>query len=137
DALEQAVRDFARRNGMAIEVTVGDELLSANFPMIHAVGRASAQPPRLVDLTWGDESHPKVTLVGKGVTFDTGGLDIKTAAGMLMMKKDMGGAANVLSLAHTIVSAGLPVRLRVLLPIVENAISGSAFRPGDVLRSRA
>lgn len=137
DALEQAVRDFARRNGMAIAVTVGEDLLSANFPMIHAVGRASAQAPRLADLTWGDESHPKVTLVGKGVTFDTGGLDIKSAAGMLMMKKDMGGAANVLGLAHTIVSAGLPVRLRVLLPIVENAIAGGAFRPGDVLRSRA
>src|SRR5690606_2187470 len=137
DALEQAVRDFARRNGMAIAVTVGDDLLSANFPLIHAVGRASAQAPRLADLAWGDDAHPKVTLVGKGVTFDTGGLDIKSAAGMLMMKKDMGGAANVLGLAHTIVSAGLPVRLRVLLPIVENSIAGGAFRPGDVLRSRA
>jgi leucyl aminopeptidase len=104
--------------------------------MIHAVGRASAQAPRLLDLTWGDESHPKVTLVGKGVTFDTGGLDIKSAAGMLMMKKDMGGAANILGLAHAVVSAKLPVRLRVLLPVVENAISGNAFRPGDVLHSR-
>ncbi|NGP17261.1 leucyl aminopeptidase family protein [Devosia aurantiaca] len=137
DALEKAARDFARRNGMTVHVTVGDDLLSANFPMIHAVGRASAQAPRLIDLTWGDPSHPKVTLVGKGVTFDTGGLDIKPAAGMLMMKKDMGGAANILGLAHTIVSANLPVRLRVLLPVVENAIAGSAFRPGDILRSRA
>jgi leucyl aminopeptidase len=104
--------------------------------MIHAVGRASAEPPRLLDLSWGDESHPRVTLVGKGVCFDTGGLDIKTAAGMLMMKKDMGGAANILGLAHTIVSAKLPVRLRVLLPVVENSISSNSFRPGDVLQSR-
>ncbi|SMQ58405.1 leucyl aminopeptidase [Devosia lucknowensis] len=137
DALESAVRDFARRHGMSITVTAGDDLLSANFPMIHAVGRASAQAPRLIDLAWGNASHPKVTLVGKGVTFDTGGLDIKSAAGMLMMKKDMGGAANILGLAHTIMSASLPVRLRVLLPVVENAIAGNAFRPGDVLRSRA
>ena len=137
DALETAVRDFARRHGMNATVTMGDDLLSANFPMIHAVGRASAQAPRLIDLNWGDAAHPKVTLVGKGVTFDTGGLDIKSASGMLMMKKDMGGAANILGLAHTIMSANLPVRLRVLLPVVENAIAGNAFRPGDVLRSRA
>ena len=137
DALEAAVRDFARRHGMSVSVTLGDDLLSGNFPMIHAVGRASAQAPRLIDLAWGDASHPKVTLVGKGVTFDTGGLDIKTAAGMLTMKKDMGGAANVMGLAHTIMSANLPVRLRVLLPVVENSIAGNAFRPGDVLRSRA
>ncbi len=137
DALEQAAHDFARRNGMDVRVIAGDELLSANFPMIHAVGRASVQAPRLIDLNWGDADHPKVTLVGKGVTFDTGGLDIKSAAGMLMMKKDMGGAANVLGLAHAIVSAELPVRLRVLLPVVENAIAGASFRPGDVLRSRA
>lgn len=137
DALENAARDFARRNGMDIRVTAGDDLLNANFPMIHAVGRASAQAPRLIDLSWGKEEHPKVTLVGKGVTFDTGGLDIKSASGMLLMKKDMGGAANIMGLAHAIVSAKLPVRLRVLLPVVENAIAGSAFRPGDVLRSRA
>ncbi len=137
NALEQAAHDFARRNGMDIRVTAGDDLLNANFPMIHAVGRASTEAPRLIDLTWGNPEHPKVTLVGKGVTFDTGGLDIKSASGMLMMKKDMGGAANVLGLAHAIVSASLPVRLRVLLPVVENAIAGAAFRPGDVLRSRA
>jgi len=101
------------------------------------VGRASAQAPRLLDLGWGEPDHPKVTLVGKGVTFDTGGLDIKSAAGMLLMKKDMGGAANVLGLAHAIIDARLPVRLRVLIPIVENAISGASFRPGDVIRSRA
>jgi leucyl aminopeptidase len=137
DAFDQVIRDFARRNGMKATAIVGDDLLGANLPLIHAVGRANAQAPRLLDLTWGDESHPKVTLVGKGVTFDTGGLDIKPPAGMLMMKKDMGGAANVLGLAHAVVNAQLPVRLRVLIPIVENSIAGNAFRPGDVIRSRA
>lgn len=136
DNLQKAVERFASERGMTFRAVVGDDLLTENFPMIHAVGRASAEAPRLLDLTWGKETDPKVTLVGKGVTFDTGGLDIKTAAGMLMMKKDMGGAANILGLAHAIVSAGLPVRLRVLLPVVENAISGNAFRPGDVLHSR-
>ncbi|GLQ11075.1 leucyl aminopeptidase [Devosia yakushimensis] len=136
DAFEQVIRDFASARGISVSAIVGDDLLAANFPMIHAVGRAAAQPPRLLDLSWGRESDPKVTLVGKGVTFDTGGLDIKTATGMLLMKKDMGGAANVLGLAHAIVSAGLAVRLRVLIPIVENAIAGDAFRPGDVLTSR-
>jgi leucyl aminopeptidase len=136
DAFEQAIRQFAADNGLSINVTSGDDLLATNFPMIHAVGRASAEAPRLVDMVWGDPAHPKVTLVGKGVTFDTGGLDIKPSSGMLLMKKDMGGAANVLGLAHAIVSAGLKVRLRVLIPIVENAISGNAFRPGDVLQSR-
>jgi leucyl aminopeptidase len=136
DALEQQAQHFARRYGTEIKVTAGDELIDAQLPMIHAVGRASAQAPRLIDLRWGQENDPRVTLVGKGVTFDTGGLDIKSAAGMLMMKKDMGGAANVLGLASAIISAGLPVRLRVLLPVVENAIAGNAFRPGDVLQSR-
>jgi leucyl aminopeptidase len=136
DALEQQAHHFARRYGADIKVIVGDELLDAQLPMIHAVGRASAQEPRLIDLRWGKDSDPRVTLVGKGVTFDTGGLDIKSAAGMLMMKKDMGGAANVLGLASAIISAQLPVRLRVLLPVVENAISGNSFRPGDVLTSR-
>ncbi|KKB76703.1 cytochrome C oxidase subunit II [Devosia soli] len=134
--LHEEVERFASERGMGFKAIVGDDLLDQNFPMIHAVGRASAEPPRLLDLSWGDESHPKVTLVGKGVCFDTGGLDIKTAAGMLMMKKDMGGAANILGLAHTIVSAELPVRLRVLLPVVENSISSNSFRPGDVLHSR-
>lgn len=137
NGLERAVRTFASSNGMKLKVTAGDDLLSANFPLIHAVGRASTEVPRLMDMSWGKSGHPKVTLVGKGVTFDTGGLDIKPAAGMLLMKKDMGGAANVLGLAHAIVSAKLPVRLRVLIPIVENAIAGAAFRPGDVIRSRA
>jgi leucyl aminopeptidase len=136
DNLQKEVERFATERGMSFRAVVGDDLLTQNFPMIHAVGRASAQAPRLLDLAWGAEGEPKVTLVGKGVTFDTGGLDIKTAAGMLMMKKDMGGAANILGLAHAIVSANLPVRLRVLLPVVENAISGNAFRPGDVLSSR-
>lgn len=136
DAFEAAIRAFADSRGMSLTATVGDDLLAANFPMIHAVGRAASQPPRLLDLSWGNPADPKVTLVGKGVTFDTGGLDIKPAAGMLLMKKDMGGAANILGLAHTIVSAGLKLRLRVLIPIVENAIAGDSFRPGDVLTSR-
>ena len=107
-----------------------------NFPMIHAVGRASVSAPRLIDMIWGPEGAPKVTLVGKGVCFDTGGLDIKPSSGMLLMKKDMGGAANVLGLASMIMAAGLKVRLRVLIPAVENSIAGNAFRPGDVLTSR-
>jgi len=134
--LEAAVRALADEHKAKLSVTVGDELLQANFPMIHAVGRASAGAPRLIDLTWGKRGAPKVTLVGKGVCFDTGGLDIKPSSNMLLMKKDMGGAANVLGLASMIMSAGLDVRLRVLIPAVENAISGNAFRPGDVLRSR-
>ncbi|MET3660599.1 leucyl aminopeptidase family protein [Aquamicrobium ahrensii] len=136
DALEQAVRGLAEKHGAAVAVTAGDDLLAANFPMIHAVGRAAAQAPRLIDLRWGREDAPRVTLVGKGVCFDTGGLDIKPASGMLLMKKDMGGAANVLGLASMIMAGGLKVRLRVLIPAVENAISANAFRPGDVLQSR-
>ena len=133
---EKAIREFASKHGAKVSSIVGDDLLKKNFPMIHAVGRASAEAPRLLDFTWGKEDAPKVTLVGKGVVFDTGGLDIKPAAGMILMKKDMGGSANVLGLAHSIMSAKLPVRLRVLIPVVENAISGSAFRPGDILPSR-
>ena len=109
---------------------------SENFPLIHAVGRAAARAPRLIDMTWGDPSHPKVTLVGKGVCFDTGGLDIKPESGMLNMKKDMGGAACMLALAHMLMDRGTKIRLRVLIPAVENAISGSAFRPRDIYRSR-
>ena len=137
DALERAIREFAEGHGAAVTAIVGDDLLAQNFPMIHAVGRASAEAPRLLDLVWGEAGDPRITLVGKGVTFDTGGLDIKSASGMLLMKKDMGGAANVLGLAHAIIAARLKVRLRVLVPVVENAISGAAFRPGDVLPSRA
>jgi len=136
DALEKEIRAFAKRHKLDVKVIAGDDLLKENFPMIHAVGRAAAEAPRLVDFSWGKAKDPKITLVGKGVTFDTGGLDIKTAAGMLLMKKDMGGAANILGLAHAIIDAGLRVRLRVLIPIVENAISGPAFRPGDILRAR-
>ncbi len=110
--------------------------LEADLPMIHAVGMGSARSPRLVDLTWGDPGHPKVTLVGKGVCFDTGGLDIKSDAGMLLMKKDMGGAAAAIGLAHMVMAAKLPVRLRLLVPAVENSISGQAFRPGDVFATR-
>jgi len=134
--LEAAARKLATRHKAKIEVTIGDDLLKANLPMIHAVGRASAVAPRLIDMSWGPKSGPKITLVGKGVCFDTGGLDIKPASGMLLMKKDMGGAANVLGLAHMIMDAKLPVRLRVLIPAVENSIAGNAFRPGDILRSR-
>jgi leucyl aminopeptidase len=134
--LEDAVRALATRHGAHVNATVGDDLLAANFPLIHAVGRAAARPPRLVDFTWGDAAHPKITLIGKGVCFDTGGLDIKPDSAMLIMKKDMGGAACVLALAHMIMDAGLPVRLRVLVPAVENSISGGAFRPLDVYRSR-
>lgn len=136
DALEQAARDLASRHGANVSTVEGDALLQQNFPMIHAVGRAGSIAPRLIDLTWGRDSDPKITLVGKGVCFDTGGLDIKPASGMLLMKKDMGGAANVLGLASIIMDAKLPVRLRVLIPAVENSIAGNAFRPSDVLQSR-
>ncbi len=135
--LATAAEDLAARHGAAIEITTGAPLADG-FPLIPPVGAAAtpARAPRLVDMTWGDPAAPKVTLVGKGVCFDTGGLDIKPSSGMRLMKKDMGGAANVLGLAHMIMDAGLPIRLRVLIPAVENAISGAAFRPGDVFRSR-
>jgi leucyl aminopeptidase len=134
--LEDAARTLATRHGASIRAVVGEDLLAENFPLIHAVGRAAARAPRLVDLTWGDPAHPKVTLVGKGVVFDTGGLDIKPESAMRIMKKDMGGAACVLALAHMAMDRGLKLRLRVLIPAVENAISGAAFRPLDVYRSR-
>ncbi len=127
---------MAGHHGAQCRVLVGEELLLENWPAVHVVGRASSRPPRLIDLTWGAADAPKVTLVGKGVCFDSGGLDIKPATGMRLMKKDMGGAAHVLGLAKMIMSANLPVRLRVLIPAVENAVSGSAFRPLDVLRTR-
>ncbi len=135
-ALEEAAAELAGANAAALTVTRGEALLSAGFPMIHAVGRAGAEAPRLIDMTWGSAAAPKITLVGKGVCFDTGGLDIKPSSGMLLMKKDMGGAANVLGLAAMIMRAALPVRLRVLIPAVENSISANSYRPGDVLRSR-
>jgi leucyl aminopeptidase len=136
DELEQTARSLCEKFGGRIAVTTGDALLTANYPMIHAVGRASVRTPRLIDFVWGDEKRPKVTLVGKGVCFDTGGLDLKNSSGMATMKKDMGGAACVLGLAQIIMAAKLPVRLRVMVPAVENSVSGSAYRPGDVLCSR-
>ena len=136
DELEKAVRTLAATHKAEMSVIKGDDLLKQNFPMIHAVGRASVGAPRLIDMIWGQEGAPKVTLVGKGVCFDTGGLDIKPSSGMLLMKKDMGGAANVLGLASMIMAAGLKVRLRVLIPAVENSVSGDAFRPLDIYRSR-
>lgn len=135
-ALEQAIRNLAQEHGAKVTAIVGDDLLVQNFPMIHAVGRASDQAPRLVDMVWGQENDPKVTLVGKGVCFDTGGLNIKPSSSMGLMKKDMGGAATVLGLAHMIMALGVRVRLRVLVPAVENSISAGAFRPQDVLTSR-
>ncbi len=136
DEIEAAVRMLASQHGADVRVITGDDLIMQNFPMIHAVGRASPRAPRLIDLTWGEAHHPKVTLVGKGVVFDTGGLNIKPDSSMLLMKKDMGGAASAIAAARMVMGAKLPVRLRLLVPAVENAISGNAFRPGDVLPSR-
>ncbi len=136
EALHAAVCELADRFGASLSAIVGDDLLAQNFPMIHAVGRASDQAPRLLDLNWGQHDHTPITLVGKGVCFDTGGLNIKPGASMGLMKKDMGGAATVLGLAHMIMALELPFRLRVLIPAVENSISAGAFRPSDVLQSR-
>jgi leucyl aminopeptidase len=134
--LETAAREIGAEHGASVKVTEGSSLLSDNFPMIHAVGRASDRPPRLIDLRWGSERAPKVTIVGKGICFDTGGLDIKPGSAMALMKKDMGGAASALTFAHLVMQAKLPLRLRVLIPAADNSIAGNAFRPGDVLRSR-
>ncbi len=136
EELALAAQALATRFGASFNCIVGDDLLRQNFPLIHAVGMASTRAPRLIDLSWGDPSHPKVTLVGKGVCFDTGGLDLKPSGGMLIMKKDMGGAANVLALAQMVMDAKLKVRLRVLIPAVENAVAGNAFRPLDIFKSR-
>jgi leucyl aminopeptidase len=134
--LAQAAKDLAAEFGASVEETVGDQLLVRNYPTIFAVGRASARAPRLVDMIWGRKEDPLVCVVGKGVCFDTGGLDIKPSSAMLLMKKDMGGAAHALGLARMVMMAGLRVRLRVLIPCVENSISGDAFRPLDVIRTR-
>jgi leucyl aminopeptidase len=134
--LEYAARALATRHGASVNAIVGDDLLQENFPLVHAVGRAADRAPRLIDIAWGDPSHPKVTLIGKGVCFDTGGLDIKPESGMLNMKKDMGGAACMLALAHMLMARGAKIRLRILIPAVENSISGAAFRPRDIYRSR-
>jgi len=136
DIEAQALR-IARHHGAAAVSIVGDELLGRNFPLIHAVGRASPRAPRLIDVLAGREGAPKVTIVGKGIAFDTGGLDIKPSSAMLLMKKDMGGAASALALAHMILATGMDVRLRLIIAAAENSISGNAFRPGDVIRSRA
>ncbi len=135
DELEMAARALAKAHAANIKVISGAKL-QKDFPLIHVVGAASNRAPRLIDFTWGNPKHPKVTLVGKGVCFDTGGLDIKPSSGMLLMKKDMGGASNVLGLAQLIMGAKLKLRLRVLIPAVENAIAGNAFRPGDVFKTR-
>lgn len=133
--LESAARKLAIDHDAEIEVTTGAALLRAGFRTIHAVGQASASPPRLIDFRWGDPAWPKVTLVGKGVCFDSGGLNLKSASNMRLMKKDMGGAAHVLGLAKLVMSRALPVRLRILVPAVENAVSANAYRPGDVIRT--
>jgi leucyl aminopeptidase len=133
--LEAAAHDLANRFGAKFSCIAGQEL-AKGFPLIHGVGMASNRAPRLIDFTWGDPADPKVTLVGKGVCFDTGGLDLKPSSGMLIMKKDMGGAANVLALAQMAMDAKLKLRLRVLIPAVENAVAGNAFRPLDIFKSR-
>ncbi len=141
--LEQVVEQMAKihggkLHGAKVRVTKG-EALEREFPMVHMVGRAAgrAHAPRMIELEWGNPAHPRLAVIGKGVCFDSGGLDIKPSSGMLLMKKDMGGAAHALTLARLVMEAGLPVRLHLLIPAVENAVSGNAFRPGDVLRSRA
>ena len=135
EELTDAARELAQRHGARFNCITGTEL-ARDFPLIHAVGMASTRAPRLIDIGWGDPAHPKVTLVGKGVCFDTGGLDLKPSSGMLIMKKDMGGAANVLALASMVMDARLKLRLRVLIPAVENAVAGNAFRPLDIFKSR-
>jgi len=135
EELAAAAQALANEFGASFACTIGEDL-ETNFPLIHAVGMASSRAPRLIDIGWGDPTHPKVTLVGKGVCFDTGGLDLKPSSGMLIMKKDMGGAANVLALARMVMDAKLKVRLRVLIPAVENAVAGNAFRPLDIFTSR-
>jgi len=136
EELANSAMELAKKHKAKCRIIKGDKLLSKNFPLIHAVGRASVNEPRLIDLQWGNIKSPKLTLVGKGVCFDSGGLDLKPSNGMLLMKKDMGGAANVLGLAHMIMSMEIDVNLRVLIPAVENSVSGDAFRPMDILPSR-
>ncbi|PCI56836.1 MAG: leucyl aminopeptidase [Alphaproteobacteria bacterium] len=136
DELEAATKTLTKHHKVKLKVIKDNDLTDQNFPMIYEVGKASPRRPRLLDFTWGDEKNPKVTLVGKGVCFDTGGLDIKPSQFMLTMKKDMGGSAHVLGLAHMIMSLNLPIRLRVLIPAVENSIAGNAYRPSDIINSR-
>lgn len=135
--LAETARTVASAHGARFSEIVGEDLLAANFPAIHAVGRASHRPPRLIEINWGNDAHPRIAIVGKGVCFDTGGLNMKGADGMRQMKKDMGGAAHALALAQLVMEANLPVRLQLLIPAVENAISGNAYRPGEIVSSRA
>ncbi len=136
EQLAEAIVTVAQDFGATVTQIVGDDLLAKNYPTVHTVGRASRNAPCLIDLRWGNPDHPKVTLVGKGVCFGSGGLDIKPASGMRMMKKDMGGAAHALGVARLVMQAELPICLRLLVPAVENALSGESFRPGDVITSR-
>ena len=135
-ALEKAGRDLAKQFGADVSAVVGEDLLEQNYPMIHAVGRAAHEAPRLVEIEWGDPSHPRLAIIGKGITFDTGGVNMKSASGARIMKKDMGGAAHALALSHMIMANNLPIRLHCLLAIAENAVSSNAYRPGDILQSR-
>jgi leucyl aminopeptidase len=134
--LESVIQNMAEEFGAAVRSTVGDALIDANYPMVHAVGRAAADAPRVIELEWGDEDHPKLALIGKGITFDTGGLDLKTGGNMRLMKKDMGGSAHAIALARLVMSHKLPVRLKMVIPAAENAIGSRAFRPGDVIATR-
>jgi len=136
-ALQKAATDLAEEFGAEVHTTIGDELIEQNYPMIHAVGRAAHEAPRLVEFEWGDPSHPRLAVVGKGITFDTGGLNIKGASGARLMKKDMGGAAHALALSKLVMENNLPIRLHCLIAVAENAISAGAYRPGDILQSRA
>jgi leucyl aminopeptidase len=134
--IETAVRTIAETYGADLDVITGDDLLTENYPMVHAVGRAGPEAPRFIELSWGNEDHPELALVGKGVAFDTGGLNIKGGAGMKLMKKDMGGSAHVIALAQLVMSSALPVRLKLYVPAVENSIGPDAFRPSDILSTR-
>ena len=136
DELEKAARELARKFKAKIKVIQGDRLLEENFPLIHAVGRASTRAPRLIDMTWGRKQAPAISVIGKGIVFDTGGLNLKPGNSMALMKKDMGGAATALALARMVMAVGLDIRLRLLLPVAENSVSGNAFRPGDVITAR-
>lgn len=134
--IQAAISDMAERHGATLQTIIGDALLKENYPMVHAVGRAGPEEPRFMELSWGDATDPELAIVGKGVAFDTGGLNLKTGGYMRLMKKDMGGAAHAIALADLVMGANLPVHLKLYVPAVENAISGTAFRPGDVLSSR-
>ncbi|GAB5459250.1 MAG: leucyl aminopeptidase family protein [Henriciella sp.] len=134
--IEETIKGLAKDYGARVETVIGDDLLAQNYPMVHAVGRAGPQAPRIMELSWGDENHPELAIVGKGVAYDTGGLNLKPGGSMRLMKKDMGGSAHAIALAELVMGADLPVRLKLYVPAVENSISGSAFRPGDVLASR-